>query len=353
MRVRVHKTSLSLRPDPKLLGCKLVGFEVHLNARSSTSKVHSLDADTLSTVVDDLDADSSYDVAVYAVTSVGRSMYSGSATAKTAPSVPGPVEHLSVVRTNATEALITWDAPSGERHPQQLEYRVALLARDLGGCDTNLTLQGLLPFEKHTMRVRAVNSAGEGPLSSRVMVSTTEDVPGEPEWFEVAVVNETTARLAWQPPQEPNGVLTGYEITVMVQADNGTEDEGSVLLATVVGADVRDLLLPQLLNGRSYTATVRATTSVGHGPALAVHFSKVSLGKGNARRLPRRRCLYLDRRKRRSLDVSSGPFRTSTASTMELEEFERCKHPAPGDTASDDGVFVDWTPPRSFQSTYI
>ncbi|KAH7962536.1 hypothetical protein HPB52_016763 [Rhipicephalus sanguineus] len=433
------------KPDPKLLGCKLVGFEVHLSARDSPSKVQSLDADTTSTVVDDLDADSSYDVAVYAVTSVGRSMYSGSATTKTARSVPGPVEHLSVVRTNATEALITWDAPSGVRHPEHLEYRVAVVTRDLGGCghkgseqfqieglvphswyearvsassghgygkrmevsfltaaappskppgnvhvvwassrslhlsweapscldshgpvlfyrvlyyadsraeddqwanttDTNLTLQGLLPFEKHTMRVRAVNSAGEGPLSSRVTVSTTEDVPGEPEWLGVAEVNETTALLSWQPPEEPNGVLTGYEITVTVQADNDTEDNGSVLLATAVGPDVRDLLLAQLLNGRSYTATVRATTSVGHGPPRVVHFSTLSLVNVAL-------VIIVSRRKHHSLDVSNGPFTSSTASTVEFDEFELSKHP--GDTASDDGCFVDWTPPRSFQSTYI
>lgn len=473
------------KPDPKLLGCKLVGFEVHLSARNSPSKVQSLDADTASTVVDDLDADSSYDVAVYAVTSVGRSMYSGSATTKTARSVPGPVEHLSVVRTNATEALITWDTPSGVRHPEHLEYRVAVVTRDLGGCghkgseqvsltqstqfqieglvphswyearvsassghgygkrmevsfltaaappskppgnvhvvwassrslhlsweapscldshgpvlfyrvhyyadsraeddqwanttDTNLTLQGLLPFETHTMRVRAVNSAGEGPLSSRVTVSTTEDVPGEPEWLEVAEVNETTALLSWQPPEEPNGVLTGYEITVTVQADNDTEDNGSVLLATAVGPDVRDLLLAQLLNGRSYTATVRATTSVGHGPPRVVHFSTLSLVGASVQdddfRYLQSMILWIvvvfcvaiflllvnvalviivSRRKHHSLDVSNGPFTSSTASTVEFDEFELSKHP--GDTASDDGCFVDWTPPRSFQSTYI
>ncbi|KAH7962581.1 hypothetical protein HPB52_017035 [Rhipicephalus sanguineus] len=465
------------KPDPKLLGCKLVGFEVHLSARNSPSKVQSLDADTASTVFDDLDADSSYDVAVYAVTSVGRSMYSGSATTKTARSVPGPVEHLSVVRTNSTEALITWDAPSGVRHPEHLEYRVAVVTRDLGGCgrkgseqfqieglvphswyearvsassghgygkrmevsfltaaappskppgnvhvvwassrslhlsweepscldshgpvlfyrvlyyadsraeddqwanttDTNLTLQGLLPFEKYTMRVRAVNSAGEGPLSSRVTVSTTEDVPGEPEWLEVAEVNETTAQLSWQPPEEPNGVLTGYEITVTVQADNDTEDNGSVLLATAVGPGVRDLLLSQLSNGRSYTATVRATTSVGHGPPRVVHFSTLSLVGASVQdddfRYLQSMILWIvvvfcvaiflllvnvvlviivSRRKHHSLDVSNGPFTSSTASTVEFDEFELSKHP--GDTASDDGCFVDWTPPRSFQSTYI
>ncbi|KAL1416387.1 hypothetical protein MTO96_028014 [Rhipicephalus appendiculatus] len=449
------------KPDHKLLGCKLVGFEVHLSARNSPPKVQSLDADTVSTVVDDLDADISYDVAVYAVTSVGRSMYSGSATAKTAHSVPGPVEHLSVMRTNATEALITWDAPSGVRHPEHLEYRFLVeglvphswyearvsassghgygkrrevsfltaaappskppgnvhvvwassrslhLSWEAPSCidshgplllyrvlyyadsmaedeqwanttDTNLTLQGLLPFEKYTMLVRAVNSAGDGPLSSRVTVSTTEDVPGEPQWFEVAEVNETTARLTWQPPGEPNGVITGYEVTVTVQADNGTEDNGSVLLATAVGPDVRDLLLPQLLNGRSYTATIRATTSVGHGPPSVVHFSTLSLAGASVQdddfRYLQSMILWIvvvfcvaiflllvnvalviivSRRKHRSMDVSNGPFTSSTASTVEFDELERSKHPAPGDTASDDGVFVDWSPPRSFQSTYI
>ncbi|KAL1472747.1 hypothetical protein MTO96_039130 [Rhipicephalus appendiculatus] len=228
------------------------------------------------------------------------------------------------------------------------------------------------------MLVRAVNSAGEGPLSSRVTVSTTEDVPGEPQWFEVAEVNETTARLTWQPPGEPNGVITGYEVTVTVQADNGTEDNGSVLLATAVGPDVRDLLLPQLLNGRSYTATIRATTSVGHGPPSVVHFSTLSLAGASVQdddfRYLQSMILWIvvvfcvaiflllvnvalviivSRRKHRSMDVSNGPFTSSTASTVEFDELERSKHPAPGDTASDDGVFVDWSPPRSFQSTYI
>ncbi|KAH6938173.1 hypothetical protein HPB50_007345 [Hyalomma asiaticum] len=467
------------KPDPKILGCKLVGFEVHLSARNSPSKVQSLGADTVSTMVDDLDADSTYDVAVYAVTSVGRSMYSGSATAKTAQAVPGPVEHLTVFRTNTTEALITWDAPTGERHPHQLEYRVAVTTKDLGGCgrkgseqfqidglvphswyearvsassgfgygkrrevsfltapappskppgkvrvvwassrslhlsweppscldshgpllfyrvlyyaesraenerwanttDTNITLQDLLPFQKHTMRVMAVNSAGEGPLSPRVTASTTEDVPSAPEWLGVADVNGTSAWLSWQPPEEPNGVITGYEITVMAHADNDTEGNSSLLLATAVGPEVRELLLTQLSNGRSYTATVRATTSVGHGAPFVVHFSTHSLVEAAVQnddfRYLQSMILWIvvifcvaiflllvnvalviivSRRKHRSLEVSSGPFTSSTASTVEFDEFELSKHPAPGDTASDDGVFVDWTPPRSFQSTYI
>ncbi|XP_037562741.1 tenascin [Dermacentor silvarum] len=475
------------KPDPKLLGCKLVGFEVHLSARNAPSSVQSLDADTVHTVVDDLDADSSYDVAVYAVTSVGRSMYNASATAKTARAVPGPVEHLSVVRSNVTAATITWDAPAGIRHPHHLEYRVAIVARDLGGCglkgseqvsltqatqfqvdglvphswyearvsassghgygkrrevsfltatarpskppgkvrvvwassrslhlsweapscldargpilyyhvlyytdlkaeddqwanttDTNLTLQGLMPFQKHTMRVRAVNSAGAGPLSPRVTVSTTEDVPGELEWLAVADVNETTVRLSWHPPEEPNGVLTGYEVMVTAQVDNDTEDNSSLLLATAVGPDVRELLLSQLLNGRSYTATVRATTSVGRGPALAVHFATLSLVGASVQEdiywslhsmipwvvAPFGVAIFLllvnaalviivSRRKHRSLEVSNVPFTSSTASTAECDEFELSKHPAPGDSASEDGFLVDWSPPRSFQSTYI
>lgn len=475
------------KPDPKILGCKLVGFEVHLSARNSPSKVQSLGADTVSTMVDDLEADSTYDAEVYAVTSVGRSMYSGSATAKTAQAVPGPVEHLTVFRTNTTEALITWDAPTGERHPHQLEYRVAVTTKDLGGCgrkgseqvfltqstqfqidglvphswyearvsassgfgygkrrevsfltapappskppgkvrvvwassrslhlsweppscldshgpllfyrvlyyaesraenehwanttDTNITLQDLLPFQKHTMRVMAVNSAGEGPLSPRVMASTTEDVPSAPEWLGVADVNGTSAWLSWQPPEEPNGVITGYEVTVMVHADNDTEGNSSLLLVTAVGPEVRQLLLTQLFNGRSYTATVRATTSVGHGAPFVVHFSTLSLVEAAVQNddfkylqsmilwivvifcvaiflllVNVALVIIVSRRKHRSLEVSSGPFTSSTASTMEFDEFELSKHPAPGDTASDDGVFVDWTPPRSFQSTYI
>ncbi|XP_077515347.1 uncharacterized protein LOC144125646 [Amblyomma americanum] len=471
------------KPDPKVLGCKLVGFEVHLSAQGEPRGVQDLGADVEQTVVNDLDADSTYDVAVFAVTSVGRSMYSASASAKTARGVPGPVEHLSAARTNATEAFITWDAPAGGRHWRHLEYRVAVVARDLGGCghrnteqvfltqtpqfqidglvphswyevrvsagsgqgygkrrevsfltaaappskhpghvrvvwassrslhlsweapacldthgpllfyrvlfyadtraedeqwanstDTNLTLQGLEPFQKYTMRVSAVNSAGDGPLSPRVSARTTEDVPGELEWLVVAEVNETSARLSWSPPEERNGVLTGYEVTVIARDGNDTEGkDSSPLQAIVIGPGVEELLLHDLEAGRSYSVDVRATTSVGHGPAITVHFATPSLVGASVQRdvYGSLQCLIpwvaapfgvavllllvnvavliaLGRSKERILEVSSGTFASSTVSTTVCDELELAKRHSLG---SEGDYFVGWSPSRTLQQS--
>lgn len=471
------------RPDPGLLGCKLVGFEVHVSARNVQKSVQDLGADAVQTVVDGLDADTAYDVTVYAVTSMGRSIYGATTTARTTHGVPGPVEHLNVAWVNSTEALVVWEAPSGGRPFRHLEYRVASVARDLGGCGargtervsitrdlkfhmnglvphslyevrvsagssqahgkksdvsfltdmappssgpekvrvvwaaarsvhlsweppscqdahgpllfyrvllhfaehrvwfnatgTNLTLRELAPFQRYTLRVKAVNAAGEGPLGAPVTVRTTEDVPGLLGQLAVAAVNQTSARLMWKPPEHPNGKLTGYEVTVSTWDVKTAENNDSLVQAVVVDPDIEELLLSNLVAGRRYTASVRATTGVGPGPSVKVHFSTPTQVGASMQRGPYWSlrslipwlvspfavafCLLLVntalviavcRRRQYRLDVASAVACASSATSTTTDEHELAKRPSP--TSSEDGFFVDWSQPnRTVQSTYI
>ncbi|KAH9369774.1 hypothetical protein HPB48_007741 [Haemaphysalis longicornis] len=471
---------------------------------------------------------------------------------------PGPVQHLNVAWVNSTEALVVWEAPSGGRAFRHLEYRVALVARDLGGCgvrgtervsvtrdlkvrdqrqlplredalnirlpdcilaarlkagdpkvqctklislgDTELVremstgleqciseilegmnveekymrdgtgealcgyqeisrvaaaegaepnmgrvsaqfhMNGLVPHSLYEVRVSAGSGQAYGKKSdvsfltdaalyvieagrnayahykkkrqkaiveflchifclngslvtphdsTRPVHSHLCAVPSLLKLLAVAAVNQTNARLLWKPPEQPNGKLTAYEaltwrapsrascvhllchyffpvlsrteylpeltlyhrrllfqVTVSTRDVNMAEDNDSLVQALVVDPDIEELLLSNLVAGRSYTASVRATTGVGPGPSTKVHFSTPTQGFTKVT-LSHRLC-----RRQYRLDVVSGDACPSSRTSTTTDEHKLTKHPS--QTNSEDGLFVDWSQPnRTFQSTYM
>ncbi|KAG2462715.1 neural cell adhesion molecule L1-like protein [Polypterus senegalus] len=90
---------------------------------------------------------------------------------------------------------------------------------------------GLKPFSEYTLTVMAFNGKGNGPGSSSVTFKTPEGAPEQPALLKVASFNKDSITLLWAPPNEPNGLLTGY--LLKYQLINNTDELGSLQVVNI------------------------------------------------------------------------------------------------------------------------
>lgn len=78
----------------------------------------------------------------------------------------------------------------------------------------------------------------------------------------------TSAVMTWDPPQNPNGAITAYEVTYHI---NGTGDNGGSVVVAVNTTDVRSMLTLELAPSIAvYDIVVRAYNSIGPGGRMVV-----------------------------------------------------------------------------------
>ncbi|XP_064477008.1 protein sidekick-1-like isoform X2 [Ornithodoros turicata] len=143
---------------------------------------------------------------------------------------------------------------------QSVHQASSIVANTTGS--TEITVDSLVPFCNYTFQVNGVNEAGEGPFSAPLLQETKQEAPGFVGRVEVRNVTDTSALLSWEEPDEPNGIVTHYQVTVHSDAE---------LPGTSVTPET-ELELHGLHGGRKYTVDVRAATSAGLGPPSNVSF---------------------------------------------------------------------------------
>ncbi|KAG8007385.1 Neural cell adhesion molecule L1-like protein, partial [Nibea albiflora] len=79
------------------------------------------------------------------------------------------------------------------------------------GDRNHAVVSGLTPFSEYTLIVMTFNGRGNGPGSHPINFKTPEGaVPEKNPVFRATDVQKDSVSLAWAPPLEPNGILTGY-----------------------------------------------------------------------------------------------------------------------------------------------
>jgi hypothetical protein len=187
---------------------------------------------------------------------------SGSAnlTVTVAPDLPtAPVNPSATPGT--TTATVSWSAPVDNGGAVITGYTVT---SEPGGqtCTTSgatsCTVGGLTPATSYTFAVRATNSAGTGPAATTAPATTSAPgLPGAPV-NPSATTGDTTAIVSWSPPVDDGGAaISGYTVT--------SEPGGQ----TCITSGATSCTVSGLTPGTSYTFAVRATNSVGTGPAAS------------------------------------------------------------------------------------
>ena len=97
-----------------------------------------------------------------------------------------------------------------------------------------------------------------------VVIETPEGIPGSVDSLECYPMGSSALLLAWKPPQEINGVLTGYRI--YYQEVTGESELGSLKERHPKVKDSAGKAKLAGLNPHSkYRVTIKATTRAGEG----------------------------------------------------------------------------------------
>ncbi|PVD38929.1 hypothetical protein C0Q70_01554 [Pomacea canaliculata] len=217
-----------------------------------------------------------YQIRMNSYNDVGVSPFSPTTTARTRESTPSASpSDLKALTVSTTQILVSWNSvPRLEQNGQILGYKVFYKARDsntdplfqdVDGKDTyNVTLGGLRKFVWYNMQILAYTRMGDGVLSSPVSGRTDEDVPGPPIIIYFPNVTYTSAVVVWNPPKEPNGIITQYKVSYRKQ--RATTDENEVL----VEPNYREYGVDNLEREVVYVFSVTAKTQKGWGTPASV-----------------------------------------------------------------------------------
>ena len=179
------------------------------------------------------------------------------------PTVPTAPQSLSASRGNQQVGL-SWSAPASNGGAIVTEYKIyqstdnvsySLINTQSG---STLTVGSLANGTQYFFRVSAVNSVGEGALTTHTH-STPNTTPGVPTSLS-ASAGSTQVTLSWTAPTG-DGVPTDYNVQFADNSGYGglswtTFDDGTstATSATVTG----------LTNGTQYAFRVRSSNPVGN-----------------------------------------------------------------------------------------
>ncbi|KAM9342050.1 neural cell adhesion molecule L1.2 [Pholidichthys leucotaenia] len=151
---------------------------------------------------------------------------------------------VALVIINSTTIKVTWKAVNKETvRGHLLGYRIHLTRKgsrshhqnqksrepestmivETGPSEEKKVISNLRPYSHYSLVVTVFNKKGEGPESEPLPFTTHEGVPGPPLTLMLDSPSETEMTLHWTPPDQPNGILTGY----LVQYQRITENDDS------------------------------------------------------------------------------------------------------------------------------
>jgi len=136
---------------------------------------------------------------------------------------------------------------------------------------TSTTVTGLTNGTAYNFRVQAVNAVGAGPLSAASNTVTPATVPGAPQIGVAssgAAGGAVNATATWAAPVSTGGsVITGYRVSALLMAADGTTVVGSPTTSALLGAAARTLVFA--LPTGNYRFEVVAINAVGTSAASA------------------------------------------------------------------------------------
>lgn len=117
----------------------------------------------------------------------------------------------------------------------------------------------LRAFTAYRVFVSAFNLVGEGPhADASPLVTTLPSVPGPPEHCRFGKVTNNSLLLVWEPPAQPNGVLTNFVLRHW-REDRGEENA----VATVLPHNVFQYSAASLTPHSRYVFGVKAQSAQG------------------------------------------------------------------------------------------
>ncbi|XP_047569359.1 protein sidekick-1 isoform X2 [Lutra lutra] len=278
------ETSLRLRwvplPDsqyngnPESVGYRIKYWRPDLQAPALAQVIH--DRLEREFTIEGLEEWTEYELQVQAFNAIGAGPWSKAVRGRTRESVPSAApENVSAEAVSSTQILLTWaSVPEQDQNGLILGYKILFRAKDLdpeprsqvvrGNHTQSALLAGLRKFVLYELQVLAFTRIGNGvPSSPLVLERTKDDAPGPPVRLVFPEVRLTSVRIVWQPPEEPNGIVLGYQIAYRLASSSP-----NTFTTVEVGATVRQFTATELAPESAYIFRLSAKTRQGWGEPL-------------------------------------------------------------------------------------
>ncbi|XP_074980428.1 phosphatidylinositol phosphatase PTPRQ isoform X6 [Caretta caretta] len=220
-----------------------------------------ISSEQLSYTIKGLTPFTEYTISVSAFTIIGEGPPSV-LTIRTREQVPSSVQNIYYKNISSSSVLLYWDPPANP-NGKITHYTIYAMELDtkrafhMITANNSFLITGLKKYTNYKMRVAASTTVGESALSEEndFFVRTPEDEPGSPpQNVEVLDVTATGIYLRWSPPEQPNGIITHYEVLYNYANDLFIKNTSATSI---------------FLNGMKpytlYNISVRAFTRLGHG----------------------------------------------------------------------------------------
>ncbi|KAL3875338.1 hypothetical protein ACJMK2_033296 [Sinanodonta woodiana] len=257
------------------------GYRIYYKLKDSLDNFRIITLEGLNTdsnIIDKLEEWMEYEVKMVAYNDVGNSSFSPITVERTRESVPssGP-SNVQAVAKSSTSVNVTWgDVPlldtNGMIKGYKVQYRsdeenISPVQQTIAGNETKFGLvQNLRKFVTYEIQVLAYTSIGDGVLSfPEVKVQTHADVPGPPViiWFPEVTYNQ--ARIVWESPVEPNGIITNYMVSYREKYNTSQWTNSPALTPSI-----REYTVTNLKRETYYIFNVTAKTLQGWGETASV-----------------------------------------------------------------------------------
>ncbi|KHN75525.1 Tyrosine-protein phosphatase Lar-like [Toxocara canis] len=142
---------------------------------------------------------------------------------QTAPiALPPAPRNLRIIEVTADSVTVRWDELIIENEPVKsyvVRYRQkygessAFKEKHVPAELTNTVITDLEPYQLYEISVLAVNTIGRGVVTMPKEVQTGELPPSTPaQKVQARALNRNSILVRWDPPEKPNGLITGYNI---------------------------------------------------------------------------------------------------------------------------------------------
>ncbi|XP_048465695.1 protein sidekick-1 [Rhincodon typus] len=225
---------------------------------------------------EDLEEWIDYVVQIQAFNAIGSGPWSNQVQGRTRESVPSAAPgNITAEAVSSTQILVTWGpVPDSEQNGRILGYKILYQERDSelnicshpvkGNFTQSVVLNDLRKYSQYEIQVLAFTRIGDGVPSSPALIERTkDDVPGPPLRLLFPEVQLTSLRVVWQTPENPNGIILGYQVSYRLATA-----EPNRFITTEVSANVRQYSATKLIPESPYVFRVSAKTRQGWGESV-------------------------------------------------------------------------------------
>uniref|UniRef100_A0A8C6SYM9 Neural cell adhesion molecule L1 n=1 Tax=Neogobius melanostomus TaxID=47308 RepID=A0A8C6SYM9_9GOBI len=166
---------------------------------------------------------------------------------------------------------LTWMGSRAHHRGRRSREPEATWVVETTASEEKKVINDLRPYSHYDLAVTVFNSKGEGPPSETCLCHDSAFsypvlvFPGPPLSLALDSPSETEMTLRWSPPEQPNGVLTGYLLQYhrIVKSD-----DSPMLVETIDDPTVTHLTLKNLDRHSHYRFYLRGRTSTGDGESI-------------------------------------------------------------------------------------